>query len=102
MGLAVLSEALSTVRSPANNWGRVYSSATAQPLETHPGHSLSALSEEDSVKQRQPLEEEEKKNRKVTKAAQTGTGLLTNYLGLPIFFWETKSTFALSKSTKSS
>ena len=65
MGLAVLSEPLSTLRSPANNWGRVYSSATAQPLlETHPGHSLSTLSEEDSVKRRQPLEEEERKTEK--------------------------------------
>ena len=61
-GLALLSEPLSTVTSLANNWGRVSSSAAPQSLlETDPGDSLWTLSQVDSVKQWQPLEEEERK-----------------------------------------
>lgn len=102
-GLALLSEPLSTVTSPANNCGRVSSSATppASPWDTPRTLPLNSLWS-GQCETMTTTQEGRKKNWKITKAAQIGTELFNIYLGLPIFFWETKSTFALSKSTESS
>lgn len=100
-GLALLFEPLSTVTSPANNCGSLQLSNSPSLSLRHTQDTPSELSLKWTVwnnDNHSRRKQEKPKNNK----GSTDWNRTLHYLGFPIFFWETKSTFALSKSTESS